>query len=62
MAVWYSFVCESCGHGGLTQDRYSYENGSQPCPRCGSIEFSVEEPDTVGYPELDELEAGGSSL
>ena len=59
MTSWYTFVCESCGYGGLTQDRYSYEEGEQLCPQCGNNSFSVEEPDTIGYSDLDEQEAGG---
>ena len=59
MTIWYTFVCENCGYGGLTESRYSYEQGQEICPRCGKTSFTVDEPDTVGYPDLEEREAGG---
>lgn len=62
MTIWYTFVCEYCGYGGLTDDRYSYEGGDQICPKCGYNQFIVEEPDTVGFPDPDEHAVGGASI
>ncbi len=59
MEKWYEFVCLNCGHGGMTQDPEGYRAGRYACPRCGSIEFEVEEPELAPLASEEDLSIEG---
>ncbi len=57
MATWFEFVCLECGHGGLTREPDEYRHGRIQCPRCGGIQFELQERDLAPLPEDEEEQA-----